>query len=352
MESIRGFSENLVLRLNRKNPSIQYEELSMSLTPITSQTVLLHLLAAWMSERFYRTFRPADELPKNDDTIGFDALITQRNRMIGVFIAELWNAPEIASVTDQLSALLSDDAVSDESIEDGGYAVWIPPKVQLPSTEPYLSELRLQLVKGMRGIPIDERREIRIPRAVTLAKLENTGAYMSVAGGFSKEWLALSEGVQGSFHLDSHEISRLPKERAEVESMMTQIRDKAMLLREGELTELDIFDHWTISHLPETINSGVAVISPPPELDPHDGTPVRRDLRRVLKRVQQSAMSTVDMNVLVVTTAVTHIDQELVTTAIKGMSPTMYGMLDLVVVVADGELRQVLQPRALPWDAG
>ena len=124
-----------------------------------------------------------------------------------------------------------------------------------------------------------------------------------------------------------------------------------MLLREGELTELDIFDHWTISHLPETLKSGVTVISPPPELDPHDGTPVRRDLRRLLKQVQQLDMSTVDMKVLVVTTAVTHIDQELVTTAIKGMSPSMYGMLDLIVVVADGELRQVLQPRSLPWSA-
>ncbi len=313
--------------------------------------VLLHLLAAWMSEKFYRTFRPSDRPAKNAEEIGFDALITQRNRTIGVFIAELWTAAEHATITDQLGGLLTDDMVSDESIEEGAYAVWVPPKVQLPSTEPYISELRLQLLKGMRGISTDERREIRIPRVVTLAKLENTGAYMSVTGGFSTEWLALSDGVQGSFHLDSHKISRLPKERAELESMMTQIRDRAMLLREGELTELDIFDHWTISHLPETLKSGVAVISPPPELDPHDGTPVRRDLRRLLKQVQQSDMSTVDMKVLVVTTAVTHIDQELVTTAIKGMSPSMYGMLDLIVVVADGELRQVLQPRSLPWSA-
>jgi|GEM_PF-1272655 hypothetical protein len=323
----------------------------MPLTPMTSQMVLLHLLAAWMSEKFYRTFRPSDRPAKNAEEIGFDALITQRNRTIGVFIAELWTAAEHATITDQLGGLLTDDMVSDESIEEGAYAVWVPPKVQLPSTEPYISELRLQLLKGMRGISTDERREIRIPRVVTLAKLENTGAYMSVTGGFSTEWLALSDGVQGSFHLDSHKISRLPKERAELESMMTQIRDRAMLLREGELTELDIFDHWTISHLPETLKSGVAVISPPPELDPHDGTPVRRDLRRLLKQVQQSDMSTVDMKVLVVTTAVTHIDQELVTTAIKGMSPSMYGMLDLIVVVADGELRQVLQPRSLPWSA-
>ena len=205
--------------------------------------VLLHLLAAWMSEKFYRTFRPSDRPAKNAEEIGFDALITQRNRTIGVFIAELWTAPEHTTITDQLGGLLTDDIVSDESIEEGAYAVWVPPKVQLPSTEPYISELRLQLLKGMRGISTDERREIRIPRVVTLAKLENTGAYMSVTGGFSTEWLALSDGVQGSFHLDSHKISRLPKEQAELESMMTQIRDRAMLLREGELTELDIFNH-------------------------------------------------------------------------------------------------------------
>ena len=45
-----------------------------------------------------------------------------------------------------------------------------------------------------------------------------------------------------------------------------------------------------------------------------------------------------------------HLEKELVTMALKGMSPTNYVQLDLIVVVADGELRQVLKPRKLPWE--
>ena len=57
-----------------------------------------------------------------------------------------------------------------------------------------------------------------------------------------------------------------------------------------------------------------------------------------------------DLKSLVVVTATPHIEKELVTTALKGMSPMNYVKLDLVVVVADGELRQVLKPRKLPWE--
>ena len=44
------------------------------------------------------------------------------------------------------------------------------------------------------------------------------------------------------------------------------------------------------------------------------------------------------------------LEKELVTMALKGMSPANYVQLDLIVVVADGELRQVLKPRKLPWE--
>jgi hypothetical protein len=43
-------------------------------------------------------------------------------------------------------------------------------------------------------------------------------------------------------------------------------------------------------------------------------------------------------------------EDELVTAALKGMNPATYGALDLIVLVADGSVRQVLQPRTLPWE--
>ena len=38
------------------------------------------------------------------------------------------------------------------------------------------------------------------------------------------------------------------------------------------------------------------------------------------------------------------------TAALRGMSPAAYGGVDLVVLVADGTVRQLLQPRSLPWE--
>jgi hypothetical protein len=32
------------------------------------------------------------------------------------------------------------------------------------------------------------------------------------------------------------------------------------------------------------------------------------------------------------------------------MNPALYGALDMVVLIADGNVRQVLQPRSLPWE--
>ena len=32
------------------------------------------------------------------------------------------------------------------------------------------------------------------------------------------------------------------------------------------------------------------------------------------------------------------------------MNPALYAGIDLVVLVADGQVRQVLQPRSLPWE--
>lgn len=33
------------------------------------------------------------------------------------------------------------------------------------------------------------------------------------------------------------------------------------------------------------------------------------------------------------------------------MNPASYGAIDLIALVADGSVRQVLQPRSLPWES-
>lgn len=310
-----------------------------------AEAAAVHLLAGWMGERFFRTFRVDEAAPAP-----FDAVLQQRERRIGVTTGVLWPEGPVAGAAD-LAALLTSDIEADPSAPSGGYAVWVPPRVTLPEEEPHRSRLRVILANGLSGLAPGERRELRLPATVKLAKIEADGAYVSVAGGLASEWLALSEGVRGAFHLDSRAIHRTPSERAELDLILTRIRDRAAVLEPLEVTEVDIDDTWTVSRLPEGAPPGVTVIAAPASFDPIDGVAVRRGLRaHVARAVAQREASDAGLSVLVVVAALAHLSDELVTTSLRGMNPAAYGVLDLIVLVADGQVRQVLQPRTLPWE--
>ena len=56
------------------------------------------------------------------------------------------------------------------------------------------------------------------------------------------------------------------------------------------------------------------------------------------------------MTALVLGAPLAHLDEAIATAALRGMNPATYGGVDLVALVADGAVRQVLQPRSLPWE--
>lgn len=298
-----------------------------------------------MGERFFRTFRGAE-----GDPAPFDAVLVQRDRRIGVTCGVLWPSEPVPGV-EALADLLSADADADPHVEAGGYAVWVPPSVSLPDSEPQRSRLRVTLAHGLRGLAPGGRREVRLPATVKLAMIDTQGAYVSVTGGLATEWLALSEGVRGAFHLDSRAIHRLPSERPELDLLLTRVRDRAAVLEPGEVSDIDLDDTWTVSRLPDGAPAGVTVIAAPPSFDPLDGTPVRRGLRaHVARAVAQRQRGGADLSVLLLVGVLSRMSDELVTASLRGMNPSAYGMLDLIALVADGEVRQVLQPRALPWE--
>lgn len=302
------------------------------------------MLASWMSKTYYRTFRASDE-----DASPFDALLTQRERRIGVTVGALWDEEQPLAGAHELADLLSAD-VTDDSAADPGYVVWVPPRAAPPMEEPRRSNLRIALAKGLGGLDPGERREVRLPVTLKLAKIQDDGQYVSVTGVLSREWTRISEGVNGAYHLDSRALHRLPDESAELEIIVSRVRDRAALLNAEELTDVDVHDYWRVSRLPAGGPSGVTVIGAPPDTDPADGTLVRRFFRRhVTRAVEQRDAGGAELAVLVLVGALGHIADELATAALRGMNPAMYGALDLVVLIADGEVRQVLQPRSLPW---
>lgn len=304
-----------------------------------AERAALTMLAAWMGERFFRTFQPADEAPDP-----FDALLTRRGRRVGVTIGPLWEDGDLPG-REQIERLLAGD------IEDGGgYVLWAPPGAALPADEPQLSEFRLLIANGLKGLAPGERRELRIPARLRLAKVDAAGSYVSVAGGMSQLWTSLSEGVDGAFHLDSTAIRRLPEEQAEVEILISRVRDHAAALAIEELAEIAVHDYWLVSRLPADQPPGLTVVGAPPGFDAADGAAIRRPLRRHVQRAsEQRQAGECEFAVLLLIAPLAHIEQEKATAALRGMSPIDYGSLDLIALVGDGRVREVLQPRSLPW---
>ena len=304
----------------------------------------LDLAAAWMGERYFRTFRLADE-----DPAPFDAILRQRDRRIGVTVATLWDegAPPLEGAR-ELEELVTED------VEEGrGYVLWVPPGATLPVDEPRRSDFRLLVAHGVSGLQPAERREIRLPATLRLAKIDAGGAYISVTGGLSSQWTVLSSAVQGAFHLDSREIHRLPTEPAELEIIMSRVKDRAGLLEPQEVTDIQVHDYWLVSRLPGDSPPGLTVVAAPPTHDPQDGTIVRRTLRAATRRATEqraAAGEDVEFTVLVVLASLGRIEGELATASLRGMAHTAYGNIDLITLVADGKGRQILQPRQLPWE--
>src|SRR5688500_17355946 len=143
----------------------------------------LDLAAAWMGERYFRTFRLAD-----DDSAPFDAVFRQRDRRIGVTVATLWgdDTPPLEG------AHALEELVSGDIEGDLGYALWVPPGATLPVDEPRRSDFRVLVAHGASGLEAAERREIRLPATLRLAKIDAACAYISVTGGLSSQWTVLS----------------------------------------------------------------------------------------------------------------------------------------------------------------
>ena len=64
----------------------------------------LGMLAAWMGERFFRTFRVAPDAERGP----FDAMLTQREHRVGVTVGILWDDAQLPGV-DTLQAQVSAD---------------------------------------------------------------------------------------------------------------------------------------------------------------------------------------------------------------------------------------------------
>lgn len=235
----------------------------------------------------------------------------------------------------------------------GAFALWVPPRAPLLAPEPEESDFVRRVQLAAVSLPSGARAEVHLPARLRLARSQGEGAYVSVMGGLSRYWTAISDRARGVFYLDSNAVYRVTADEERRRALFDRIGEWCGRLNVGEGAELDGEDSWTVQRLPAALDSfqRTAVLGCPPSFDPTDGTHIRRLLRKSLaaanERFRQIERNTLRAVALVSIWEYT--DEEGVTATLRGMDSALFSDIDVIVVLADGGLRMALSPRILPW---
>ena len=228
------------------------------------------------------------------------------------------------------------------------YALWLPRGAELPVGEPGLSQLALAANEAR---PVDgDRLELRRGVNLYLRRTSLDGSVVTVLGGLAPLWAQFTNRVAGSFQLNAGELHRLPESEEERTELIERVVLAAGQPDVDDSCVIPADDVWTANRL--SGDRAYVVGSPVAEGDEASAA-LRRSLRKLLREAQGISNESADARALVILAAATELAGEKVSLTLRGMDPTLYSGYDLIAVVADGQVRIVLDSRAgaLPWDA-
>jgi hypothetical protein len=115
---------------------------------------------------------------------------------------------------------------------------------------------------------------------------------------------------------------------------------------------------WTLQRLPEGIggpglqpgvgSSGFAIIGAPPSIDPADGVLLRRMARKRLAEAGEVlARTDVTSRCVGLVASYEYAELEGVSSVVKALTPSLFSDIDVICVLADGEVRPTFAPRTL-----
>lgn len=227
----------------------------------------------------------------------------------------------------------------------GGYALWLPPGADLPAGGSAEDEL-VQLVREIASaLEPGQRADVPVSVSIYIKKQQDEGSLMSVSGGLNRYWARLSERARGTYDLDSTRLHRLPESAEHVERLCETVWERAAALSiAGQWVEIETIDAWTVQRLAGA--EGFAIIGRPPEELADVGLAVRRNLRRLLaEATPRLHESGAEVKALVATGYYAHMEDEGATTAMRGYDPALYAGLDFVCLVADGQVKALMEAR-------
>jgi hypothetical protein len=302
--------------------------------------VALELFLAWLNREHGRSFRTES---REDGA----ALATDGAVRLAVEVAPLLgpteNEPWLAARRNL------EERVAEEV--PASLAVWVPAGAELPAGEPQASEFLSHLRSAAVKLGPHERSHIPLPIKLLLRKNTDSGGVVSVTGGLNPHWARFTDRVRGTYDLDSTQLHRLPESEEHLESLIDTIVERSSQLEPGRWTEIETIDAWTIQRLH---GDGGAVIVAVPPADAQDaGLAVRRNFRRILAdKGPRLREREAELRALVVLGYYARMDQEGATTAMRGYDPGLYTGIDFVCLVADGQVKALMQAPAavLPWN--
>lgn len=298
------------------------------------------LLLGQLNERY-------DAKLELSDAVGDAFLATDGDHRAGVYVAPLWDSEGAGPWEERLDAMA---ARLSEGV-DGPFLLWVPPGADIPAEEADASGFAERVLAGAAGLAPGERTEVTFPVTVKMGKTREEGGYASVAGGLSRWWTRITEKVSGTYQIDSRGVHRLTSDGAAREELWDTIGRISLSIGLGQAGEFEVEDAWTLQRLPETEErSGFALAGAPPSVDPTEGILVRRTARkRLLAANEALAELDVELRAAGLIGIYEYAELETAGATVKALDPSFFSQLQVVSVIADGDVRPTFLPAALPW---
>jgi hypothetical protein len=304
------------------------------------------LLLEWLNGRLDRSFAFSGEGTAEAEA-GVDVLTAVDGEYrLALAVAPLYEEgpPEWREGLETLEGRLSGSL-------PGAHVLWVPPRAAPPFEEPQALEFTRRVRLAAAPLVPGGRAEVQLPVRLGLGKVQEEGSLVSVDGGLARWWAEISEGVTGSYRLDSMALHRAPAEERVRQTIFRRIAEAAAGLEVGEVVTFDATDAWTVQRLRD--GEGMVIVASPPEVDPTEAAGVRRLLRRGLAAANTALEAEdADLKGVAAVGIYEYAEQEGVRAALRAFDPSLYMGLDLICVLVDGEVRPAVLPRSLPWAGG